>query len=85
MSTGYLDTLKYRRGAQRKASIIEEDIDKERFDTTLDRYRPQLKVIQDDASVNLKPSLAEFWDGFIEFKRPQCSPSTMYMSAEWDY
>lgn len=78
LSTGYPDSPRYRRVAERKAAIIEEDIDKERFDITLDKYRPQPKFVQDDTAVDLKPSLAELWDGFIEFKRPQCSPSTMY-------
>ncbi|MFQ4136582.1 Arm DNA-binding domain-containing protein [Nodosilinea sp. PGN35] len=78
VSTGYPDTPKYRRVAERKAAIIEEDIEKDRFDPTLNKYRSQPKYIQPKESIDLKPSLVDLWDGFIEFKRPQCSPSTMY-------
>lgn len=77
-SPGYPDTAKYRRVAERKAALIEDDIAKDRFDPTLDRYRPVSRPSQQAAPRQGQPSLLELWEGFLVFKRPQCSPSTMY-------
>jgi integrase len=78
LSPGYSDTPKYRRAAERKAAIIEEDIEKERFDSTLDKYRPEPKAKPKGTATVTQRSLQELWEDFIEFKRPQCSPSTMH-------
>jgi integrase len=70
LSLGYPDTPKHRQIARLKANQIESDILFDRFDPTLEKYR---------ASGNApKPkSLREIYDRFIDYKRPQCSPSTM--------
>jgi integrase len=78
LSPGYPDTPKYWRAAERKAAIIEEDIEKDRFDPTLDKYRPEPKFVLKQEAIDAKPSLLKLWNSFMEFKRPQCSPSTMY-------
>jgi integrase len=78
LSPGYSDTPKYRRAIERKAAIIDEDIEKDRFDSMLDKYRPKPKFVLKQEAIDAKPSLLKLWNSFMEFKRPQCSPSTMY-------
>lgn len=41
ISTGLADTPANRKVAERKAAVIEDDIFKERFDPTLQKYKPQ--------------------------------------------
>jgi integrase len=50
----------------------------DRFDSTLDKYRPEPKFVLKQEAIDAKPSLLKLWNSFMEFKRPQCSPSTMY-------
>lgn len=79
LSTGLLDTPTNQRLAQIKAGEIEKDILYERFDPTLEKYKPQsaLTTATNVVSIAPKVSLADLWEKFIEFKRPQCSPNTM--------
>lgn len=77
---GLDDTEQNRRLAGFKAREIEEDIFKDRFDPTLEKYKPHsaLSTVTPIITPNKNPSLAELWGKFIEYKRPQCSPNTMY-------
>ena len=63
-----------------KASEIEKDILYERFDPTLKKYKPQsaLSTVTPVTPISTpKPNLAELWEKYVEWKRPQCAPSTM--------
>ena len=63
-----------------KASEIEKDILYERFDSTLKKYKPQsaLSTVTPATPISTpKPNLAELWEKYLEWKRPQCAPSTM--------
>lgn len=80
LSTGYPDTPQHRKLAKMKASEIEKDILYERFDPTLEKYKPKstLTTITPVTPIfTPKPSLAELWSKYVEWKRPQCAPSTM--------
>ncbi|WP_039727713.1 Arm DNA-binding domain-containing protein [Leptolyngbya iicbica] len=78
ISTGYADTPRNRKVVQRKAAILEDDIEKERFDETLKRYqRASAHAAPNPVDKPHPPSLLELWSAFLEYKRHQCSPSTM--------
>jgi integrase len=79
LSLGIPDTKFNRKAAEAKAKLIESDMAYDRFDATLARYKPQsaLSTVTPITPIQAKPSLAELWEKFIEYKRPQCSPNTM--------
>jgi integrase len=79
LSLGLPDNKVNRKAAEAKAKLIESDIAFDRFDPTLTRYKPQsaLSTITPVFTPTAISSLAELWEKFIEYKRPQCSPSTM--------
>jgi len=78
ISTGYADTPRNRKVVQRKAAILEDDIEKERFDESLKRYqRVSAHPAPEPVTSSQTPSLLALWSAFIEYKRHQCSPSTM--------
>lgn len=63
-----------------KASEIEKDILYERFDSTLEKYKPKsaLTTVTLITPISTpKPNLVELWGKYIEWKRPQCAPSTL--------
>jgi len=72
------DTPGNRQIAQAKARLIESDIIYERFDPTLNKYRPEhFRLVDSSDQPKQVPKLDELWEKFVEYKRPQCSPSTM--------
>jgi integrase len=80
LSTGYPDTPQYRKLAQMKATEIEKDILYERFDETLAKYKPKsaLSTVTPITPIATPAiTLAEIWTKYVEWKRPQCAPSTM--------
>jgi integrase len=81
LSLGYYDTPETRRLAEMTANQIRLDIISRNFDETLAKYKPKsaLSVVAPDITpkVTPTPSLAELWEKFVEYKRPQCSPNTM--------
>jgi hypothetical protein len=78
LSLGLDDTSGNRRIAEAKAKQIESDIIYERFDPSLAKYRPEhFKLAETQNETRNAPKLDELWERFIEYKRPQCSPSTM--------
>lgn len=80
LSTGFPDTPQYQKLAKMKASEIEKDILCERFDHTLEKYKPKsaLSTVTPVTPIfTPKANLAEIWDKYVEWKRPQCAPSTM--------
>ncbi|MER3433155.1 MAG: site-specific integrase [Leptolyngbya sp. ERB_1_1] len=70
LTLGYPDTAKHHAIARLKANQIQSDLLYERFDPSLAKYKP-------NATAPKSLTLLEIYDRFIEYKRPQCSPSTM--------
>ncbi|NJL47288.1 MAG: DUF3596 domain-containing protein [Leptolyngbyaceae cyanobacterium SM2_5_2] len=70
------DTVINRRIAEAKAKLIEADMAFDRLDPSLDKYRPQSRKDQAPLAQTDAP-LANIWEQFVEYKRPQCSPNTM--------
>ncbi|MDV2991845.1 MAG: Tyrosine recombinase XerC [Chroococcidiopsis sp. SAG 2025] len=80
LSTGFPDTSQYQKLAKMKASEIEKEILYERFDQTLEKYKPKsaLSTVTPIPPIfTPKVNLAEIWDKYVEWKRLQCAPSTM--------
>ncbi len=76
LSLGLPDTRTNQRIAEAKAKLIEADMAFDRFDISLNKYKPQSQVHHASSS-EMDVSLAGLWAQFVEFKRPQCSPNTM--------
>ncbi|MCG6133288.1 MAG: site-specific integrase [Nostoc sp. LLA-1] len=79
LSTGLLDTLANWKLAEYKAAEIEKDILYERFDESLEKYKPRssLSTVTPVTPIHKsKPHLDELWNKYSEFKKPQVSPST---------
>ena len=79
LSLGLSDTPINRKFARLKAAEIEQDILKDRFDTTLKKYKSaseQEKTARSTSEESLIFNLDELWKKYSEFKRPQVSPST---------
>jgi integrase len=74
LSLGLQDTKENRKAAQAKAKLIESDIAYDRFDIL--KYK-RSNVLSALTSSEPLSQLDEVWLKFIEFKRGQCSPSTM--------
>jgi integrase len=83
LSLGVADSKTARAMAEMKAKQIELDILSGNFDETLEKYQPQAAISARESeplpeSKPTGPSLNELWEKFVEYKRPQCSPNTMY-------
>lgn len=82
LSLGLSDTLVNRRFAELKAAEIEQDILKEKFDITLEKYKSASERERHNVNVSFEeieqsqPNLDELWQKYSEFKKPQVSPST---------
>ncbi len=79
ISTGLADTPANKKLAEFRASEIEKDILSERFDETLQKYKPKsaLSTVTPVTPIGKpKPKLDELWNRYSEFKKPQVSPST---------
>ncbi len=77
VSTGFADAPVNRKSAEMKARQIELDILSGNFDASLAKYKPESLRGDETEAATQEPSLAELWERFIEFKRPQCSENTM--------
>ncbi|KZL51247.1 integrase [Nodularia spumigena CENA596] len=78
-STGWADTPTSRKLAELKAEEVEEDILWERFDESLEKYKPKssLSTVTPLTPIQKpKPELDQLWDKYSQFKKPQVSPST---------
>nr|WP_052289877.1 IS256 family transposase [Scytonema millei] len=64
------------RATQMRANQIELDLISGNFDETLTKYKPQaaLSTVSTITPIStpVNPSLAELWEKFVEYKRPQC-------------
>jgi integrase len=79
ISLGLSDTLLHRRFAELKAAEIEQDILKEKFDPTLEKYKSagdREKIALTSSIEASKLQLDRLWEKYSEFKKPQVSPST---------
>lgn len=80
LSLGLPDNKVNRKAAEAKAKLIESDIAYDRLDPTLAKYKPQsaLSTVTPILTPISTPerSLAELWEQYTEFKKPQVSPST---------
>ena len=66
------DTPINRKSAEAKAAVIEADIAFDRFDVTLDSYRPQVHAIKE------KPlNLVDLWEQYTAYKTPLLSNTTL--------
>jgi integrase len=82
LSTGLEDTPANRKVAARKAALIEDDIFKERFDSTLEKYRsqalttpvPQVATQTDEPP---KTSLLDLWTLYTEFQSEHLEETTI--------
>ncbi|MDZ4874974.1 MAG: Tyrosine recombinase XerC [Chroococcidiopsis cubana SAG 39.79] len=81
LSLGFDDTPTTRSLAQMRVNQIELDLISGNFDETLAKYKPQttLSTVSTVTPIStpVNPSLAELWEKFVEYKRPQCSENTM--------
>ena len=77
LTLGLSDTKINLKIAEAKAQEIQTDIILERFDYTLDKYRPtHLKLVTMNHSQQAL-NLGALWDEYMEFKKPIASPSTI--------
>ncbi len=79
LSTGYPDTRDHRKLAEARARLIQSDIDLDRFDPTLDRYRPQSTPLAavEVTPITPKTQLSELWELYTEFRRSQIAQTTL--------
>lgn len=79
LALGWPDSTVHRPLAQLRADEIKRDILLNNFDPTLDRYRADgvRSGTRPDRSAAEWPPLLVVWDRYTDYKRPQCSPSTM--------
>lgn len=82
LSTGLADTPLNQQLAERKASLIEDDIFKERFDPTLEKYKPQpaLEAVTPKIAPKAelpKTSLIELWEKYTEFQQAHLEQTTI--------
>ncbi|BAZ00005.1 phage integrase family protein [Tolypothrix tenuis PCC 7101] len=81
LSIGLPDTIVNRKVAEAKARQIELDMLSGNFDATLAKYKPPAAVKAVKPAITPQatstPTIAELWEQFVEYKRPQCSPNTM--------
>jgi integrase len=85
LSTGLAVSVSNYKLAELKAAEIEKDILYERFDPTLEKYKPQSALgavtptftpTETASTASQKPQLDELWQRYSQFKKPQISPST---------
>lgn len=82
LSTGLADTPTNRKAAERKAAMIEDDIFKEKFDPTLQNYKPKPQSSSTVSTVTptnktLKTSLLDLWNQYTEFQREHLEETTI--------
>jgi integrase len=82
-SLGVANSKPARAMAEMKAKQIELDIVSGNFDETLEKYQHKAAISARKSELlpEIKltgPSLDELWEKLVEYKRPQCSPNTMY-------
>jgi hypothetical protein len=73
LSLGLSDNKVNRKAAEAKAKLIESDIAYDRLDTTLAKYKPEsaLSTVTPTFTPITTPALADLWERFLEYKRPQ--------------
>jgi integrase len=82
LSLGLTDSPANRQIASAKAKLIESDIIYERFDPTLEKYKPQKssatpKITPIITPIVKVPTLAELWEKYTQYKSTQIAASTL--------
>jgi integrase len=78
LSLGLTDSPANRQIASAKAKLIESDIIYERFDPTLEKYKPQKSSATPKITPIVKvPTLAELWEKYTQYKSTQIAASTL--------
>jgi len=78
LTLGLDDSLGNRTIAEAKVKQIESDIAYERFDYTLNKYRPEHARLDDTATETPKNlNLTELWEKYVAYKTPTSSPKTV--------
>jgi len=78
LSLGLDDTPGNRQIAEAKAKQIESDIVYERFDSSLNKYRPEhFKLIEPSDRPKEIPKLDVIWEKFVEYQKKSCSANTI--------
>lgn len=80
LSLGLTDTPEHRKLAEAKAKLIESDIVYERFDPTLNRYKPQSQLSIATEPPKTVPTLGELWERYLEYRRPQVAETTFKLN-----
>ncbi len=77
--TGFDDTPQNRRKAQMVALQIESDVEAEKLDCSLEKYRTALGVFKEQQRLQIipkAPNLKQLWAKYCEFKEHQVSPTS---------
>ncbi len=74
---GLIDTKLNRKAAEAKAQQIQSDIFFERFDPTLDRYKPPSYSLPPKPEKEAQLTLALIWEKYTQFKTKTLSPSSL--------
>ncbi len=81
-STGLTNSPLNRKLAQDKAFQIQRDIEYGEFDSTLEKYKPQLTLTTIESVDTIAPpvpTMAELWTRYVEIRQVGKSPSTLRM------
>lgn len=80
-STGLTDSPLHRKLAQDKAFQIQRDIEYGEFDSTLEKYKPQLALttVEPVSTIATALTMAEVWSRYVEIRQVGKSPSTLRM------
>lgn len=80
LSLSLSDTPDNRKVAEAKATLIESDLAWDRFDPTLEKYRPQREKVPTSSPLTLSEvSLLELWQKYTEFKQSQIAETTLHV------
>ena len=77
VSTGFAANPKNRKHAEAKAQIIENDIIDERFDATLERYKPASHLSTVEPSSPPTLTIKDLWEEYVKGKSAKSSPKTL--------
>ncbi|MFB2981894.1 Arm DNA-binding domain-containing protein [Microseira sp. BLCC-F43] len=78
LSLSLADTPANRKVAQAKAALIESDLAWDRFDPTLEKYKPQRqKAIISSPLTLAKTSFSDLWERYTQFKKSQIAETTI--------
>lgn len=74
---GLEDTPDNRRLAEVKAQQATHDLKYDQFDASLQKYLYRPLAVVEDSNKSKEPLIKEIWNQYVEFKKPEWSPSTL--------